>query len=910
MLGYISDKKFQTYFAGSVFLPLVEWCRRHDLSIQAFIEILKYQPQNQGVFLIGALLEMEELILRLGMDVLVRFAQRYPRAYEIMHTIKGEGITFHEGPKERTEYRHSLMAAIQDPETFELYAAHLDSFLEATDGLESRHFCSVGVFVEKYGIENLPALGRIARTLGDTAFRRKSVWVQGKEEIMAEVEMFLEENARALLYRFSLDDVADLVEATRGNLKGVNRHITALEEEYPEPIDRLAAVKTLHRNSHRAHRAQRAPQSREPSTQEKDLPLGSEDVFAFIRPEDPIQGIFGYEGNRRLFSTYGVEAMARLLESLDRLPDRDFFAALAAFAPLATSENALQRWGHAIGNTHHVTRAVLPHYVHVIPDENALADFDARVRRLYDFDGDGPYLEARLEEAAPTIDRLEGVDTVVFKDEAVKNLMRRHGFEAFASIVRLIPYALCDRKPRDRFLQLISRLDPALQDAASLAQIAPLATAIRNESVMRALASLSIYPKNVEGMEELVTALNRIVDVCLQEKDPKKRRDPKEVFKEILRAIPHFTTVEDVVHTAEAWSASIEARQKITEEYAERVLFGESPEERVRNKTSKDYVLRALYQAPKGVFQCMDPTLRLDPEVALEAVRRWEGLFPELDPSLRNDPDFQRRAFEANFNVCNRIAQPPAEMKARYDAIVESLKSLNISFPTRFNTRTVEAILANRLQIGALDPARVALMVYPKDDHNKAFEMNLIDSLMDEGWSVLYFEMGTTADGQALLADLEALAGRERIPVLELGAHSCITHMSFGTADPDFPDRARVNPDDGNVEDVNDTDSTLDIFRPTEGLAPIVSALRCYLSPQLIGIVSGCSTGGGADQVMNVANFLAALFPGSTWLSPTVPTREMGYVFERRNGLPSLPTGVLYPNGSLYRAHRPPATSA
>ncbi len=888
MLQTLSNEGHRLYFSNSIYPLLREFCHQHDIDVSIFTPLLR--SHSNGIFIIGLLLEMKDIVLRVGVETILLATSRYPDFYDILSAIRGEALTGRKNGVETTEYRHSLIHDIHDAAIFELYAEKLHVFLESTRRLESSHYFQPSYFVERYGIENLPALGRIAGVIGDTAFQWKAVWKSGKEERITEVERFLEHSARPLLYRFSLDAVADLTEVTDGELKPISDHIVSLEEDYPTPDEMICAIKTLHRRP----QAPQATATDHVDVEGTEFTLIDTDLaLSFTHIADPIDGIFKFDGNRGLLRAHGADAVTHIL-----MPgrDQDFFLALNACATRISSPEALLQWGRSIGDIHHLTRAILPHYIHVIPDERALADFDSRVKRLYDLERDSYRLEACFKKHAARIDSLEEVDTVLFEDEKIRQLVRKYGIDAFASSLGLTSQNL---QNRHRLLQIVSALRSDLQNIESLARIAPLATVISEESATT-LVALAGYPATIEDLEKLIASLNRIVASCSQGADKKQNRNPKEVLAKILRAKPHFQSFEDVLFTAEAWAISIEDRLKDRTQDIYKLLFGNDKEEQDRNKCDKTYILQALTKAPLAVFRGMDPNLRLDREVALEAIRHWGRLFDKLDTSLKDDPDFQRQAFEINFNVCDYIENPPAEMKARSNSIREAIKNLNISFPTRFNTRTVEAIISNRLQIGNLDPAKVALMVYPKKDHNYAFEMNSIETFMNEGWLVLYFEMGDTADGQALLGDLQALGERERIPVLELGAHSCITSMSFGASDPDVPSSLDT---DESIDKNRDT--TLDIFSPTIGLAPIIEALRCYLSPQFVGIVSGCSTGGGEALVMNVSNFLANMFPGSTWLSPTVPSHEMGYDFERRSGQPSLPRSVIYPNGKLYRAHVP-----
>lgn|GEM_PF-6737529 len=49
------------------------------------------------------------------------------------------------------------------------------------------------------------------------------------------------------------------------------------------------------------------------------------------------------------------------------------------------------------------------------------------------------------------------------------------------------------------------------------------------------------------------------------------------------------------------------------------------------------------------------------------------------------------------------------------------------------------------------DNRPIALVLFPKEDHNNAFEHNQIEELMDHGYRVLCFEAGSAEDVSAII---------------------------------------------------------------------------------------------------------------------------------------------------------------
>lgn len=851
------DERSWTTFCRFGFSRVIELARCTGL--QPFIEITEAvmsDPHSEPMWVLYEISELSDLVDRIGISSFVDMVKRYKNACAILREIRGEGVDVHERDgSTRTEYRHSLEDSIDTPKTFETYAKEIDRFLVAIEKVDERRVCCpAGYFVERYGIENLASVGRIAVVLGQGAFS----WTgdcRGKRCLKLDETI---EKARPLVTQFDFDFTARVFELTRGWVEPVVTHLAVIQEMYPTKEDIFTLLEVLIGSF--------------------GDPMTIDDFDNLMRMQSPIDGLFGIPANRQLLQAFGLHVMGQMLAGLKRFPGDGFFSALAASSHLVTSAEDLVSLGQVVDGLSETTCALIPKLKPLIDSTASLKRVDGIVRELERLYGYATLLLKFLYVPLEKIRSIDDLETVLFP-QGLAAWIREHGLATFVDIASLFEES-GSRGKRRCFIELFPSLDPALTSPETLIQVARILVPQERETLER-LPSVSPRPTTLEDLALVVTVISDLIIVSYR---PGYGTD--RIFLRIERANPYYRTVADWAHMARAWVTFMQRREK----YDKYKLFGKTEEERMRNKADPVYVLTIIRQYARA-FEWADKTLRSHGDLVLEAVRRWHGNYEFVNPDWKEDPEFQRQAFELNFNVFSEIKHPTPEMQQSHDDIMKNLQALQISFPTRFNTRTALEIIRNRQNIATLDPRRIALLIYPKKDHNTAFENNHIEQLLDRGYQVLYFEIGDETDAAAMHTELTKIGALEHIPVCELGAHSDIFSMNFGAEDPIL------------YETNVDASRCFDALNPISGLSAQIAGLEQYLSPQGIVLAHGCGTGGGeASAVVNVVKALAILFPGRTVHGPTIPTSSLGYEFgpPGENGLPRV-VGARYTSGRNYR---------
>lgn len=148
------------------------------------------------------------------------------------------------------------------------------------------------------------------------------------------------------------------------------------------------------------------------------------------------------------------------------------------------------------------------------------------------------------------------------------------------------------------------------------------------------------------------------------------------------------------------------------------------------------------------------------------------------------------------------------------------------------------------------DPRPLAVAIFPKTDHNGAFESYsypTIERLMELGYRVVYYEAGYEHEAERYLSEV-AGGGKRKADIIVLSGHGTSTTMALSGADfglGGIMDNEKIYIDTSDFKS-----GDLDINLPK------------YLSPDGDLVLCSCSNGEGRDKNPdNLANTIARTLP-------------------------------------------------
>ncbi|MEA3493408.1 MAG: DUF4116 domain-containing protein [Candidatus Margulisiibacteriota bacterium] len=279
-------------------------------------------------------------------------------------------------------------------------------------------------------------------------------------------------------------------------------------------------------------------------------------------------------------------------------------------------------------------------------------------------------------------------------------------------------------------------------------------------------------------------------------------------------------------------------------------------------KGDKEIVLAAV-RSDGDALTFAAEVLKRDKEVVLAAVHDKGQAFKHADDVLKNDPAFVRSAFEINIHAYKFLPNPDL-FKAEYEGIIQSLKELDIEFPSRFKElHAIKEIIENRLNPDKIDGRPLALLVYPKKDGVNVFKMNQIAELIKHGYRVLYFEAREEKD---VYGALKENTKKQKANLFVLAGHGVQERTALGAEDP----AAKKGEREELYIDLSDEAEMIDL------------GLSNSLAGNSVIVLYSCSTGKGREDGLNVAKLMKKVFPRATVFSPTKPTYLIGYVYNRK----------------------------
>ena len=285
-------------------------------------------------------------------------------------------------------------------------------------------------------------------------------------------------------------------------------------------------------------------------------------------------------------------------------------------------------------------------------------------------------------------------------------------------------------------------------------------------------------------------------------------------------------------------------------------------------KKDKDLVIAAVRQRGDNI-EAADESLKNDKDVVLAAVdNNWNSLrFASSD--LRKDRSFQRGLFDANYNCLWYMIDPCSRIIDEYDKIVENLDNINIEWITRFNTLTAEAIIQNRANLSQVSGSPVALLVFPKKDHNGAFLYNesvpTPAQLLERNYRVVFYEAGSENDLYYAMAET---GEHNEISFLQIAGHGSYQSLDLGNFDSKFFPSI-----ENRFLDLSDEQEMKNL------------GLNNYLSSSCPILLESCSNGKGGKGAGNLADMMKRVFPNHPVFAALRDTPSCKLVFDENNGV-------------------------
>lgn len=174
------------------------------------------------------------------------------------------------------------------------------------------------------------------------------------------------------------------------------------------------------------------------------------------------------------------------------------------------------------------------------------------------------------------------------------------------------------------------------------------------------------------------------------------------------------------------------------------------------------------------------------------------------------------------------------------------MQALGMTHPERFPDRKVlEQIIANRLSTAQSDPRPMAVVIYPKGDHNGAFAENTPMEPLMQNYRLMYYEAGNE---QELVAALRDARRRGDIELLYIGGHGASDRLLLG-------------------DDPNDSSQSLDLS-DERAFAHLFDVVAPYGSI----VLDSCNNAQGGAAANNLAAMVARLAPHANVAAAQAPT--------------------------------------
>lgn len=263
-------------------------------------------------------------------------------------------------------------------------------------------------------------------------------------------------------------------------------------------------------------------------------------------------------------------------------------------------------------------------------------------------------------------------------------------------------------------------------------------------------------------------------------------------------------------------------------------------------RNDKEVVLAVIREGGSAHLQFASEALRRDLEDVILTAKRKGGApaFQFASEALRRDLEVVIATIKKDISA---LRHAPLDLQTSRDILTAydpRLLELDIEFLSRFSRyEDVQEIIENRQNIGRRDERKLAVLFYPKTDHNGALNNNTINILIRTGFRVLYFEV---ALAQQLVTLLRAATAEQKADLLVVAGHGTRGSIQLG-----------IN------SHVTSRDRAL--FQQTT---------ECLTGNSSV-ILQACSTANGNGNGQHLADFFGDIFPHSIIIAAKTASEEI-----------------------------------
>lgn len=259
-----------------------------------------------------------------------------------------------------------------------------------------------------------------------------------------------------------------------------------------------------------------------------------------------------------------------------------------------------------------------------------------------------------------------------------------------------------------------------------------------------------------------------------------------------------------------------------------------------------------------------DQQASFDPDFMLKMISANVNAIQTCAPRLLASPQFMTkvaRAFPPVLDMPLKTAVPKElifymypDVKRAYEDLKPQYEELDITKPWLLkDLTTLKEIIKNRNEPDPQDKP-LAIVIFPKEDHNGAFMWNNLENIND-GYHVKYYEADSEQD---FIDAIQESTEARKADFVYIGGHGSRDVTSFGAEDPAMEKTLW----DYAVLDLGDESQMVQekLGDCVKDGAPVV--------------MKSCSVAKGRGHAQNIVNMVSRIFPGTDCYGPVISTNN------------------------------------
>lgn len=263
-------------------------------------------------------------------------------------------------------------------------------------------------------------------------------------------------------------------------------------------------------------------------------------------------------------------------------------------------------------------------------------------------------------------------------------------------------------------------------------------------------------------------------------------------------------------------------------------------------------------------------------EIRYQPLRAATETLPKLSRTDRQDPKILgvcEEVYGKWYDACDkkgkrRVRRIVPDIVANHDDLAARLAALGISkLPERleavnaaFATRVLMDLISNRENEDPQDTRPVAVVVYPKADHNNAYDYNPYLHRITVAYRVMYYEADSDQD---MIDAIKQATKHQKASLVFLAGHGMQHGMAFG----------------GGIEGaLLPSVAMLDVFD-----AKKLKSIANRLAKNCLLVLDSCTAGAGRDALFNLANVVAKAIPHAWIFASTISSQFMDVELDKDN---------------------------